>query len=116
MKASKNDIVRGQYPEINSRFRDVRIKHRLTQAEMGAIVGLASSSISSIEQGLYTPSFSVLRAVKKKFAVSYDYIIDGEEPVNVDASRLLEKITYLEKENKLLHSVIEKLNTMLEKS
>lgn len=67
----------GEFKDIASRLREIRLDARLTQKEMAKIVGLTPGSIGALENGLYTPNFDVLRALHKKLNVSYDYIIDG---------------------------------------
>jgi DNA-binding XRE family transcriptional regulator len=104
---------RGQYPEINQRFREIRIDNRLTQSEMGEKVGLSSAAIGAIEQGLYTPNFSVMRNLNKHFRVSYSYLIDGIKD-DSDALRnkvgvLEDKVKSLEDENQRLKRIIDKL-------
>lgn len=94
------------YSDINKRFRDVRLNHRLTQAEMAELVGLASGSIGAIEQGLYTPNFSVLRILKQKLNVSYDYLIDGDQVEGVD---LANEVKQLREENERLKRIVDKL-------
>lgn len=94
------------YSEINKRFREVRLNHRLTQAEMGKLIGLASGSVGAIEQGLYTPNFAVLRLLKQKLNVNYNYLIDGEEHDSNDLAKEVEK---LREENERLKRVIDKL-------
>lgn len=69
--------------DIAQRLREIRLDARLTQKDMAKIVGLTPGSIGAMENGLYTPNFDVLRALKQKLNVSYDYIIDGvKSPVN----------------------------------
>lgn len=94
------------YSDINKRFRDVRLNHRLTQAEMAELVGLASGSIGAIEQGLYTPNFSVLRILKQKLNVSYNYLIDGDQVEGVD---LANEVKQLREENERLKRIVDKL-------
>lgn len=69
--------------DIAQRLREIRLDARLTQKDMAKIVGLTPGSIGAMENGLYTPNFDVLRALKQKLNVSYDYVIDGvKSPVN----------------------------------
>lgn len=94
------------YSDINKRFREIRLDHRMTQAEMAELVGLASGSIGAIEQGLYTPNYSVLRILKQKLNVDYNYLIDGEKTENKDLSA---EVKHLREENERLKRVIDKL-------
>ena len=94
------------YNDINKRIREVRVSNNLTQVEMGKIVGMSSSAIGAIENCLYTPNFRVLRVLKKKLGVSYDFIIDGDR---TSQPELLREVKKLRAENGLLKKVIEKL-------
>jgi transcriptional regulator with XRE-family HTH domain len=86
-----------EFLEISRRFREIRLKHKLTQAELAKLIGMASGSVGAIEQGLYTPNFHVLRILKKKLGVSYNYIIDGENDQD------------LKEENERLKRIVDKL-------
>lgn len=84
--------------DIAQRLRDVRLDARLTQKDMAKIVGLTPGSIGAMENGLYTPNFEVLRALKQKLNVSYDYIIDGvkssgNEPDKETLKKEVERLT-----------------------
>lgn len=105
LKKSKQ-IDPSDYSEINKRFREVRLNNRLTQAEMGKLIGLASGSVGAIEQGLYTPNFAVLRILKQKLNVDYNYLIDGEE---IDPARTEKEVVKLREENERLKRIIDKL-------
>lgn len=94
------------YSDINKRFREIRLDHRLTQADMAKLVGLASGSIGAIEQGLYTPNYSVLRILKQKLNVDYNYLIDGEK---TSKNNLDLEVKQLREENERLKRIIDKL-------
>jgi transcriptional regulator with XRE-family HTH domain len=104
IKRSKKDL--GDYSDIKERFRKVRLDKGLTQADLAKIVGLSASSVGAIEQGLYTPNFSVLRALHRRLGVSYTYLIDGE---NDNTEDLVAKAKGLEEENNMLKKVVSKL-------
>lgn len=73
---------------------------------MAELVGLASGSVGAIEQGLYTPNFSVLRILKQKLNVSYDYLIDGDQVEGVD---LANEVKQLREENERLKRIVDKI-------
>lgn len=104
VKRTKKDL--GDYSDIKARFREIRIDNRMTQVEMGKLVGLTASAIGAIEQGLYTPNFAVLRALHNKLGISYEYIIDGIKDDGPEKSR---RIRELEEENVMLKKVVAKL-------
>lgn len=88
------------FQDINRRFKEIRLKHKLTQAELAKLIGMASGSVGAIEQGLYTPNFHVLRTLKKKLGTSYNYLIDGETDYNLKE---------LKDENERLKRIIDRL-------
>ena len=96
-KATSNDI--------GSRLRDVRIENRLTQKELAEIVHLTPGSVGALENNLYTPNFDVLRILKKKLNVSYDYILDGEK----GSSNLIRQ------ENEMLKKEVARLTKIVDK-
>lgn len=98
--------INKQYSDINKRFKEIRKQHHLTQKEMAAMIKLSSPAVSAIEQGLYTPNFSVLRILKKKLKIDYDYLIDGQSE---------EEKENLRQENLKLKSEIDRLTKVLDK-
>ena len=105
LKKSKQKDT-SDYSDISKRFRDIRINHRLTQVEMGELVGLASGSVGAIEQGLYTPNFSVIIILKQKLNINYDYLIDGDTISNKEQDKEIEQ---LREENARLKRIVDKL-------
>lgn len=93
-----------KYPDIAKRFKDIRIDNRLTQAEFAKVVGLSTPAIGAIENGLYSPSYSVIRALKRRLNISYNFIIDGEHTVDFE-----KEIKALRDENARLKRVVDKL-------
>jgi transcriptional regulator with XRE-family HTH domain len=93
--------------QIAKRLREVRIDNRLTQKEMGEIINMTSGSVGALENGLYTPNFDVLRTIKKRFNVSYDFMLDGE--VGPDSNKLLDENAKLKEEVERLKRMVDKL-------
>lgn len=96
-----------KYLDIASRMKDIRLNARLTQKDMAKIVGLTPGSVGAIENGAYTPNFDVLRALKTKLGVSYDFVIDGTKS-DVNASQLAS-------ENKALREELDRLRRMVDR-
>ena len=94
----------GDYKDIANRLREIRLDARLTQKDMADVVGLTPGSVGAMENGLYTPNYDVLRALKKKLNISYDYLIDGDK---TSASR--QEIEQLRQEVIRLTKIIDKL-------
>lgn len=92
---------------IGERLREIRLDARLTQKEMGKLVGLTPGSVGALENNLYTPNYDVLRAIHDRLGVSYDYIIDGVKSAE-NPSKLIS-------ENKELRLEIDRLKKMVDK-
>lgn len=92
---------------IGERLREIRLDARLTQKEMGKLVGLTPGSVGALENNLYTPNYDVLRAIHDRLGVPYDYIIDGV--------KLAENPSKLISENKELRLEIDRLKKMVDK-
>lgn len=106
MRVRQSVKDKGHYSDIKQRLKDIRLEHRLTQADLAKVVGLSASAVGAIEQGLYTPNFDVLRALNKRLGVSYSYIIDG---IKDDTESIKRRVLDLEKENEMLKKVVAKL-------
>lgn len=73
------------YTDINQRVREIRLKNQLNQAEMARVLGCARSTYANIENNSQTISFKHARLLKRRFNLSYNYIIDGStEPSTFD--------------------------------
>lgn len=60
---------------FGERVYKLRKERKLTQKELGEIVGLTHKSISTIESGLCTTTFGKLVMLAKFFDVSTDYLL-----------------------------------------
>jgi transcriptional regulator with XRE-family HTH domain len=100
VKRSKN------LDDIGARLREVRIENRLTQKEMAKIISMTPGSVGALENNLYTPNYDVLRLLKKRLHVSYDYLLDGEKGDNVF---LRQENEHLKKEVARLTKIVDKL-------
>lgn len=100
-------VAKADTKDIAGRLREIRIDNRLTQKEMGKLVGMTAGSVGALENGLYTPNFDVLRIIKKRLGVSYDYIIDGEKS---DSS-----LQHLKNENAVLRDEVQRLKKIVDK-
>lgn len=94
------------YFDIAKRFKQIRVDNKLTQRELGEIVGLSAPAVGAIENGLYTPNFSVLRILKKKFNIDYSYIIDGTNEGDMKSLR---------QENQKLKAEVARLTKVVDK-
>lgn len=60
---------------FNTRLKQLRQKHKLTQSELADILGLKPTAISNYESNRNEPSFEKLIALSKHFDVSCDYLL-----------------------------------------
>lgn len=107
MKIKHAKQTNGNYSDIAKRLKDIRLDARLTQREMAEIVGLTPGAVGAMENGLYTPNFEVLRAIRQRLNIPYEYIIDG---VKTDSAA-----PHVASENKELKAEIERLRKMVDK-
>lgn len=61
--------------DFQARLKATRELRKLTQAELGQLAGLPSTTISHFENGSRKPSFDNLRRLTKVLAVSTDYLM-----------------------------------------
>jgi transcriptional regulator with XRE-family HTH domain len=104
MSTSKKD----NDDEIGARLKNIRLNARLTQKEMAKIVNMKPASVGALENGLYTPNYDVLRAIRKRLGISYEYIIDGVDS-DINISELILKNKSLEEEVARLSKVVDRL-------
>lgn len=66
-----------QYISVCKRFRKLRIDNELTQPQLADILKTTRANINQIERGNHAPSIANMRILKKKFNISYEWLIDG---------------------------------------
>lgn len=66
---------------IGSRLRQLRLKNRLTQEQVGEICGVTKGMISQWESGIATPPTDRLLELRKHLVFSLDWLMRGEGPV-----------------------------------
>ena len=69
---------------LGERIRKRRQAMKLTQRELGKVLGLTSQHISAIEQDKRTPSLNTLAKVAEELGVSIDYLVTGKEGIITD--------------------------------
>lgn len=87
--------------DFGLRLRELREKHKLSQAQLGKRVDRSKSVISSYENNLKLPPLSILVDFAAIFNVSLDYLvgIDKNEMISVDGlteqqKRVLQTIVF----------------------
>ena len=70
-------LVRGDYAmsSLASRIKELRKSHNLSQEQLGKIIGVAKSTISSYESGNSAPADEIKALMCRYFNVSMDYLM-----------------------------------------
>ena len=63
---------------MESRIKELRKAHGLTQAELGKKLSVQKAAISKYEKGTVTPNGDVLKRLSAIFNVSTDYLLNNE--------------------------------------
>ena len=64
---------------LYNRLKEYRAKIKVTQTEMGNLVGVSRQTISQIERGDYSPSVTLALKIAKVLNVSVEDIFSYEE-------------------------------------
>ena len=64
---------------VKNRVRELRTTEGLSQAQLGAELGVSRQTINSIEQGRYLPSLPLAIAIARFFTEPVEQIFEPEE-------------------------------------
>lgn len=64
---------------IGDRIKKIREEAGLTQYDFGDTLGLSREMVNALERDRFEPRVEILRAIKKKYKMSYDWLLDGEK-------------------------------------
>lgn len=74
-------LTRDEQLMTGQKLRTERLRRGLTQSDMGEMMGLSTSYISSLERGQRRISWNVGKKLHQCFGISYDYIMEaGAQP------------------------------------
>ena len=82
--------------KFSDNLRLLSTKHRLSQKEIGDIVGISSQAVSKWENSITEPDNESLLKLSKYFNVSTDYLLGNsdEENQNIKYDNDLEKVLF----------------------
>ena len=63
---------------LGYRLKQLRKEYKMSQADLGKILGVSKVSISGYENGTRLPSLQVLNGILDVFSVSADYLLGRE--------------------------------------
>lgn len=73
---------------LGHKIKELRNKHRLTQTELAAHIGVTKSTVAAYENDSRTPSYEVLIKLAEVFKVSIDSLLLNRNEAVIDASGL----------------------------
>lgn len=65
--------------ELKTRIAELRKQHKLSQEELGLIVGVTRQTITSIETGKYTASLVLAYKIANYFGMTIEEVFDFSE-------------------------------------
>ncbi|WP_301554140.1 helix-turn-helix transcriptional regulator [Schaalia sp. 19OD2882] len=65
---------------MKNKVKELRTEARLTQAELGARLGVSRQTVIAIETGKYDPSLALAFTIAREFALSIEEVFDPELP------------------------------------
>lgn len=77
---------------IMNQIKSLRKAKKITQKQLGDVLGVAESTISMYESGNRQPDVDTMRKIADYFNVTIDYLIGGENISSSDKDELDEKI------------------------
>lgn len=63
---------------LGYRLRELRKENKMSQSDLGKLLGVTKVSVSGYEKGTRVPSLDVLNGILDVFAVSADYLLGRE--------------------------------------
>jgi putative transcriptional regulator len=64
---------------VENRIKEYRLRHGLSQEELGSAVGVSRQSINSIERGRYIPSLALALRFARYFGCPTEELFELEE-------------------------------------
>ncbi|MBD5469105.1 MAG: helix-turn-helix domain-containing protein [Lachnospiraceae bacterium] len=81
--------------DLGCRIKRLRKNKKMTQQELGAIIGLHGSNVGRIEQGKIYPTSDVLLNICHYFSVSCDWLLTGEDQTEQSYSNNTDEQNFL---------------------
>lgn len=91
---------------IGERVRTIRKENKLTQVELGKVIGISGSGVSQIETDMSQPTEAAIRLICSTYNINYIWLTEGRGdmlmPMGTD--ELVEK--YMQKESEFAKSIM----------
>ena len=69
---------------LNTKIQELRKKHRLSQEELAAAVGVTRQTITSLERGKYTASLVLAYKIAKYFGLTIEEVFDFSDVEDIN--------------------------------
>ena len=91
---------------IGERIREVRKDHKLTQVDLGNIIGITGAGVGKIETDVSQPTEAAVRLICSTYAVNYMWLTEGigSKYMPLDTDQLVEK--YMAGESEFAKSIM----------
>ena len=86
------------------RIKEARHKLGFTQLELSDLLSISSKYLSRIETGAQTASFELMVTISKTLHVSFDYLLFGKQPLDINLSTVIKSSLY---------EIIQKLDALI---
>ena len=91
---------------IGERIREIRKEQKLTQVELGQVIGITGAGVGKIETDVSQPTEAAVRLICSRFAVNYIWLTEGtgSRYMPLDTDQLVEK--YMAGESEFAKSIM----------
>lgn len=70
---------------MNERIKLIRKDFKLTQTAFAERLGIKQNTVAQLEKGNRNPSEQLIKSICREFAISYDWLKNGVEPMKMPA-------------------------------
>ncbi|MGD9156442.1 MAG: helix-turn-helix transcriptional regulator, partial [Bacillota bacterium] len=81
---------------MGERLKEIRIKHNLTQVQIGEMMGVSGAYISKLEKMNEIPSDTFIYLFCQLFSVRREWLIKGEYPIQENAAEIVKRLAFLD--------------------
>ncbi|HHW03367.1 MAG TPA: helix-turn-helix transcriptional regulator [Thermoanaerobacterales bacterium] len=101
---------------VGKKIKELRLNRKMTQEELGKIIGVTTSMIGMYETGARNPSYAVLNKIAEYFNVTTDYLLGLEEKEDAETRAIARAFKNLSsKKRELLFKLAESMAEEAEK-
>ena len=72
---------------VGTRIKELRMRHGISQQELGNLIGVTKVSVCGYETGGRSPNVETLEAIAHVFGTSVDYLLGREIKITDDESK-----------------------------